>query len=101
MLYPGSDLLKGAHNAFIVVVIQYRLGLFGFLSGTGVKEGGGDFNVGLCACFILCRLFHQIFNCIYLTVDQQFALKWVQEHVSSSILSSFSQYLPPLTSPSF
>ena len=83
-MYPGSDLLKGAHNAFIVVVIQYRLGLFGFLAGTGVKEGGGDFNVGLCACLILFRLLREVLIVSILIVDQQFALQWVQEHVSPS-----------------
>ena len=50
---PGSDLVKNARSEMITVVIQYRLGLFGFLAGSGVKEGGGDVNVGLCE-YALC-----------------------------------------------
>ncbi|KAF5343387.1 hypothetical protein D9758_015614 [Tetrapyrgos nigripes] len=66
--YNGEDLLNhlradGDNRAgagAVVVVIQYRLGLFGFLAG---KEVGaeGDLNVGL--------------------LDQQFALQWVQQHI--------------------
>ncbi|KAF5374363.1 hypothetical protein D9758_004717 [Tetrapyrgos nigripes] len=45
--YDGEDILQiGAGREAIVVVIQYRLGLFGFLAGSKVKEGG-DLNVAL------------------------------------------------------
>jgi len=57
----GSDLLQEANNEVISVVIQYRLGMFGFLSGTDVKNNG-DLNAGL--------------------LDQHFALRWVNEHIS-------------------
>jgi len=41
-------LMKSSKNPFVFVSIQYRLGEFGFLAGTGVQEGGkGDANVGL------------------------------------------------------
>ena len=48
-------------NGFIAVIIQYRLGAFGFLSSEDVKKNG-QVNAGL--------------------LDQRFALRWVQEHIS-------------------
>ncbi|KAE9407596.1 alpha/beta-hydrolase [Gymnopus androsaceus JB14] len=60
-MYPGSDLLQEANNEVIAVLIQYRLGLFGFLAGNDVKENG-DLNAGL--------------------LDQHFALRWVNTHIS-------------------
>jgi len=60
--YDGSDLVKASNNGVITVVIQYRLGLFGFLAGEAVKQGG-SLNAGL--------------------LDQNYALKWVQAHISS------------------
>ncbi|KAL0945303.1 hypothetical protein HGRIS_000809 [Hohenbuehelia grisea] len=57
----GADLVRESGNSVIAVVIQYRLGLFGFLPGTKVKEGGA-LNAGL--------------------LDQDFALQWVQQHIS-------------------
>jgi len=59
-IYDGNDLIQESDNGVIVVVIQYRLGLFGFLPGQKVKDGG-VLNAGL--------------------LDQQFALKWVQQHI--------------------
>ncbi|KAJ3743975.1 Alpha/Beta hydrolase protein [Lentinula detonsa] len=59
--FHGSDLLQEANNEVIAVVIQYRLGLFGFLAGKDVQENG-DLNAGL--------------------LDQHLALKWVNQHVS-------------------
>jgi carboxylesterase type B len=47
-------------NGFISVIIQYRLGAFGFLSSPEVKKSGA-LNAGL--------------------LDMNFALKWVQEHI--------------------
>ena len=47
-------------NGFISVVIQYRLGAFGFLSSEDVKKNG-QVNAGL--------------------LDQRFALQWVQDHI--------------------
>ncbi|KAE9407595.1 alpha/beta-hydrolase [Gymnopus androsaceus JB14] len=60
-MYPGSDLLQEANNEVIAVLIQYRLGLFGFLAGNDVKENG-DLNAGL--------------------LDQHFALRWVNTYIS-------------------
>ncbi|THU76180.1 alpha/beta-hydrolase, partial [Dendrothele bispora CBS 962.96] len=57
--YDGEDLLRISNDRTIVVVIQYRLGLFGFLAGETVKNNG-NLNAGL--------------------LDQQFALQWVQQH---------------------
>ncbi|KDR78758.1 hypothetical protein GALMADRAFT_137768 [Galerina marginata CBS 339.88] len=59
--FNGNDLIRESGEGVVVVVIQYRLGLFGFLPGQKVKDGGA-LNAGL--------------------LDQQFALKWVQKHIS-------------------
>ncbi|KIK62492.1 hypothetical protein GYMLUDRAFT_41945 [Collybiopsis luxurians FD-317 M1] len=58
---PGGDLVRESHNEIVVVVIQYRLGLFGFLPGSEVKANG-NLNAGL--------------------LDQDFALRWTQQHIS-------------------
>ena len=47
-------------NGFISVIIQYRLGAFGFLSSDDIKKNG-QLNAGL--------------------LDQRFALQWVQDHI--------------------
>ncbi|KAK0441068.1 Alpha/Beta hydrolase protein [Armillaria borealis] len=59
--YDGNDLVRESGDGVIAVVIQYRLGLFGFLAGEEVKANG-RLNAGL--------------------LDQQFALQWVQEHIA-------------------
>ncbi|TFK35577.1 Alpha/Beta hydrolase protein [Crucibulum laeve] len=59
-MYNGNDLIRESGAAVVVVTIQYRLGVFGFLSGQKVKDNG-LLNAGL--------------------LDQQFALKWVQQHI--------------------
>ncbi|KAL0567354.1 hypothetical protein V5O48_014639 [Marasmius crinis-equi] len=59
--FQASDLVREANNGVVVVVIQYRLGLFGFLSGNEVKKNG-VLNAGL--------------------LDQNFALRWVHDHIS-------------------
>ncbi|KAK7461053.1 hypothetical protein VKT23_008981 [Stygiomarasmius scandens] len=60
-VYDGESLLQESNNRFVVVNIQYRLGLFGFLAGEAIKHDG-NLNAGL--------------------LDQQFALQWIQEHIS-------------------
>ncbi|KAF9000855.1 Alpha/Beta hydrolase protein [Cyathus striatus] len=57
---PGNDLIKFSGD-LIIVTVQYRLGAFGFLAGEEVKKNG-DLNAGM--------------------LDQQFALKWIQTHIS-------------------
>jgi carboxylesterase type B len=52
--------MKQNNNGFVSVIIQYRLGAFGFLGGNDVKEDG-VLNAGL--------------------IDQNFALKWVQTNI--------------------
>ncbi|KAG6372175.1 Alpha/Beta hydrolase protein [Boletus reticuloceps] len=59
-MYNGADLLIDSLNTVVVVVIQYRLGAFGFLAGNEVKAGGA-LNAGL--------------------LDQTFTLQWVQDHI--------------------
>ncbi|KDQ25028.1 hypothetical protein PLEOSDRAFT_1107944 [Pleurotus ostreatus PC15] len=59
--YNGADLVTEADNGVVVVVIQYRLGIFGFLPGSRVKENGA-LNAGL--------------------LDQEYALQWVQKHIT-------------------
>jgi carboxylesterase type B len=55
-----SNLIATNNNSFIVVVIQYRLGAFGFLAGDDVKSDGVT-NAGL--------------------LDMNFALQWVQKYI--------------------
>ncbi|KAF8193189.1 Alpha/Beta hydrolase protein [Mycena galopus ATCC 62051] len=56
--YNGEDIIRQSNNGIVVVVIQYRLGLFGFLAGSEVKKDG-DLNAGL--------------------LDQDFALRWISK----------------------
>nr|GAT61117.1 predicted protein [Mycena chlorophos] len=58
--YNGTDLVVESNNNLVVVVIQYRLGLFGFLAGQQVHEYG----VANAALW-----------------DQQFALRWVHDNI--------------------
>ncbi|KAF9018595.1 alpha/beta-hydrolase [Hymenopellis radicata] len=37
---PGDDLIRGSGYSVLTVIIQYRLGLFGFLAGQAVKDDG-------------------------------------------------------------
>ncbi|KAG1739930.1 Alpha/Beta hydrolase protein [Suillus paluster] len=60
-LYNGENLIMESNHGVITVVLQYRLGLFGFLPGEAVKEGG-VLNAGL--------------------LDQNYALQWVQAYIS-------------------
>ena len=82
----GTISSASLEGGVIVVIIQYRLGLFGFLPGQKVKDGG-QLNAGLRKAAIF-LIFVKL--TIYLsfdraaTEDQQFALKWTQEHVRSS-----------------
>ncbi|KAL4263890.1 Carboxylic ester hydrolase [Pleurotus pulmonarius] len=59
--WNGGDLISEAKNGVVAVIIQYRLGVFGFLAGSQVKANGA-LNAGL--------------------LDQEFALKWIQKHIS-------------------
>ncbi|KAF9544593.1 alpha/beta-hydrolase [Agrocybe pediades] len=61
ILFDGNDLVRASGGEVVALAIQYRAGLFGFLAGQKVKEGGA-LNAGL-------------FN-------QQFALQWVQKHIA-------------------
>ncbi|KAJ7616829.1 Alpha/Beta hydrolase protein, partial [Mycena polygramma] len=60
-IYNGEDLIKQSNRGVVVVAIQYRLGVFGFLPGAKVK-GNGALNAGL--------------------LDQDFALRWVNKHIA-------------------
>ena len=44
--YDGNDLIRDSGGNVIAVLIQYRLGLFGFLAGSDVKRDG-VLNAGL------------------------------------------------------
>ncbi|KAJ6588855.1 Alpha/Beta hydrolase protein [Mycena capillaripes] len=61
--YNGAELVQESNNQVVVVVIQYRLGVFGFLAGQQIKDGGA-LNVGL--------------------LDQDFALRWVNKNSIAS-----------------
>ncbi|KAJ6458405.1 Alpha/Beta hydrolase protein [Mycena vitilis] len=58
--YNGAELVQESNSKVVVVVIQYRLGLFGFLAGQQVKDGG-VLNAGL--------------------LDQDYALHWVAKNI--------------------
>ncbi|CAE6491014.1 unnamed protein product [Rhizoctonia solani] len=58
--YDPTPLIQASNISLVAVVIQYRLGMFGFLPGREVKQNG-VLNAGL--------------------LDIQFALKWTQENV--------------------
>ncbi|KAK7048474.1 carboxylic ester hydrolase [Favolaschia claudopus] len=58
--YNGSELVQESNNQVVVVILQYRLGLFGFLAGNEIKKAG-DLNAGL--------------------LDQEFALRWVNKNI--------------------
>ncbi|KAJ7051977.1 Alpha/Beta hydrolase protein [Mycena amicta] len=58
--YNGDDILNQSNRNLVVVIIQYRLGVFGFLPGEKVKKNGA-LNAGL--------------------LDQDFALRWVNRHI--------------------
>lgn len=60
-VYDGGSLVHASNNGIVVVTIQYRLGVFGYLSGSKVKENGTP-NAGL--------------------LDQDFALQWVQTYIN-------------------
>ncbi|KAH7089535.1 Alpha/Beta hydrolase protein [Paraphoma chrysanthemicola] len=55
-----TEIMKQNNNGFVSVIIQYRLGAFGFLGGNDIKQDG-VLNAGL--------------------IDQNFALKWVQANI--------------------
>ncbi|KAF2878212.1 Alpha/Beta hydrolase protein [Massariosphaeria phaeospora] len=55
-----TEFMKTNGNNFVSVIINYRLGAFGFLSGDDVREGGA-LNAGL--------------------LDMNFALEWVQKYI--------------------
>ncbi|EIW83561.1 alpha beta-hydrolase [Coniophora puteana RWD-64-598 SS2] len=59
--YDGADIVQHADYGAVVVVLQYRLAMFGFLAGNEVKAGGA-LNAGI--------------------LDQNLVLQWIQEHIS-------------------
>ncbi|KAJ7470963.1 alpha beta-hydrolase [Mycena latifolia] len=59
--FNGEDIIRQSNRGIVVVLVQYRLGVFGFLPGAAVK-GNGALNAGL--------------------LDQDFALRWVNQHIS-------------------
>ncbi|TEB24773.1 alpha beta-hydrolase [Coprinellus micaceus] len=61
VIFDGNDLVQLSGGKAIAILIQYRLGVYGFLAGEDVKKGGA-LNAGL--------------------LDQQFAFKWIQKHIS-------------------
>ncbi|KAH8804575.1 Alpha/Beta hydrolase protein [Xylogone sp. PMI_703] len=60
--FPGDGIVYESKGQMIYVVVQYRLGLFGFLAGSEVIENG-EANTGL--------------------LDQRAALMWIQRHIAS------------------
>ncbi|KAK5694361.1 hypothetical protein LTR17_024880 [Elasticomyces elasticus] len=58
--YPGDALVNASNGGLIYVSMQYRLGIFGFLSGAEIAQNGVQ-NAGL--------------------LDQRSALDWVQRNI--------------------
>lgn len=58
--YPGYGMVKHARGKLLFVQIQYRLGAYGFLSGSEVRNNGTA-NAGL--------------------LDQRLAIEWVRRHI--------------------
>jgi carboxylesterase type B len=58
--YPGDAMVNASNGNMIYVSIQYRLGIFGFLSGSEIA-GNGVLNAGL--------------------LDQRAALDWVSRNI--------------------
>ncbi|QRV93853.1 carbohydrate esterase family 10 protein [Ceratobasidium sp. AG-Ba] len=58
--FDPTAMIKASNDSFVAVIIQYRLGMFGFLAGDKIKKNG-DLNAGL--------------------LDVQFALKWTQQNI--------------------
>ncbi|KAG8720773.1 hypothetical protein FRC08_018232 [Ceratobasidium sp. 394] len=58
--FDPTAMIRASNNSFVAVIIQYRLGMFGFLPGTEVKKNG-DLNAGI--------------------LDVQFALKWTRQNI--------------------
>ncbi|KAJ7315428.1 Alpha/Beta hydrolase protein [Mycena albidolilacea] len=59
--YNGEDVINQSNRGLVVVTIQYRLGVFGFLPGAKVKANGA-LNAGL--------------------LDQDFALRWINRNIN-------------------
>ncbi|KAJ6477550.1 Alpha/Beta hydrolase protein [Mycena sanguinolenta] len=59
--YDGEDVINQSNRGLVIIIIQYRLGVFGFLPGSEVKANGA-LNAGL--------------------LDQDFALRWVNRHIN-------------------
>ncbi|KAF7342793.1 Carboxylic ester hydrolase [Mycena sanguinolenta] len=76
--YNGTDLVVESHREVVVVVIQWRLGLFGFLAGQQVKDDG-VLNAGLREYYYPKSFPHTVL--IYRIVDQEFALRWVNKNI--------------------
>ena len=87
-------MIREAGGGVLAVVIQYRLGLFGFLPGEKVKESG-VLNAGLCKCLVIERKKGKLPD-VVISVDQQAALQWVQKHVSEWSIQVVSRDTHPL-----
>ena len=57
----GNDLVRNSGGNTVVVAIQYRLGVFGFLPGHKVKDGG-VLNAGLCKCFKTMMMYRHVIH---------------------------------------
>ncbi|KAK8035493.1 carboxylesterase [Apiospora rasikravindrae] len=60
-LYDPSALISTNNNSFVAVMIQYRLGAFGYLASREIKARGA-LNAGL--------------------LDQRFSMQWVRQYIS-------------------
>ncbi|KAJ7791801.1 alpha beta-hydrolase [Mycena olivaceomarginata] len=89
--YNGEDIIRQSNNGIVVVVIQYRLGLFGFLAGSEVKKDG-DLNAGLRFCpemgeqICMCSLIHYLFAISKFGGDPTKVTIWGESAGAGSVL---------------
>ena len=64
--YFGDNIVGASHDSVVVVTINYRLNIFGFLGGRQISattNGGGSGNFGI--------------------MDQRLAMQWVKQHIGA------------------
>ncbi|KAF7375432.1 Carboxylic ester hydrolase [Mycena sanguinolenta] len=79
-VYNGEDIINQSARGVVVVIIQYRLGVFGQLpfGNCGKRKWGAERWTAY--VYILNLMYYE--SDPRLAVDQEFALRWVNRHIS-------------------